>query len=365
MLHFQGGAILASYSMLNLRNCGFANQTLISTENMYFVTFYILLPYYLTLGLLSNIILLVAFIKQAKIEGHYAYQVSVVITKTFENVTFGLFLGGAYWFAGLAGDKAQWFISNYTLMHITMRILGPLHHIAIFLSLSISVAMSADRVFALWKPFIYKVINHRLHRNAALVACILSSIGLCVDYYWYYDILEDHITGFYTLSTNLGYVGTMTAQVLEGIRAPIRLVLVAVLIILNIFMLLIYRRRMHKLKRMSMSNQEKADARKETHTELIILTICQSCLTCLDQIPHSVMQVIRHQSELWARCGLVMAPVADGAIMVSDAMEFWIIFVVNHRIRANILEVMCIDRLWKRFMNWRNRVVPVQNIERY
>lgn len=325
--------------MINLDGCGFSNTTVDATDVLYNITFYIFLPYYLTMGLLSNIFLIVNLAKQAKSEKGFIYQLLVVVSKTFENICFGLFLAGAYWFAGFGGIRSEWFISNYTLMFITMRLLQPAFFFGIFLSLFSSVVMTLDRVIALSKPFIYKNINHRRYRNIVYIVSVSVSIGLCIDYYWYYNIITDQASGYYVITTNKVYIGTHTAHIFESIRIVIRSAAVIILIILNLIMVISYNRRMKKLNQISMSSQEKSDSRKEANRELLILSICQSCLILFEQIPHGVMQAIRHQSDFWSKCGLVMAPEADGAPMMADSMKFFIMVLVNRKIRRDMVKL--------------------------
>lgn len=342
-------------------NCGFSNITLDITEKMHYISIGILLPVYISLGIFSSIVLLIAFAMQAKQEQNYAYQLVVVASRAIENVSFGFYLVSAYWYSGLYEDKAEWFISSYALMFISMRLSMFLNFFLLYTNLFLTVAISADRVFALWKPFVYKNINHAHHTAVATSLSVAIAFLISVDHCWYYEVVEVG-NNVYTAQMNYAYLSMGIAKILEDIRTPLRLMTIAGLIALNILMVLGYQRRMKKLQLMSTTNQDKADARTEANKELLILTICQCCLTCLEEIPHAIMHILLHQSDYWGMCGLILSPVVHGAIIIADLAEFLVVISVNRKMRQNVIKLFS-WRTWcvKRCGSGSTAVVPMRH----
>lgn len=137
------------------------------------------------------------------------------------------------------------------------------------------------------------------------------------------------------------------------IRTPVRIATEILLVILNITMILLYKRRMRKLDKITLKTEEKVKLRKEADKDLCLLCICQSCLTRLDQTLHSVQLLMRQQSMYWAQCFLVMVPEGDAAIMWASALEFVLLIGVNKKIRKTITGFGFWKKLWSK-----TQVVP-------
>lgn len=322
---------------LPIYGCGFSNTTLDITEKLHYVSINILLPIYITFGIFSRLVLLIGFAMQAKRESNYIYQLLIMCSRAFENLSYGFYLVSVYWYSGTFEGKADWFVSSYALMFIAMRLGMSLNFFFLFTNLFLTVAVSADRVFALWKPFAYKHVNHGRHRTVAITISIVISFLLNVDHYWHYEIVK--VGDIYISQMNHAYVSQGISKAMENFRTPLRLVTIACLIALNVLMVIGYQRRMKKLQLMSTTNQDKADARKEANKELLIMTISQCCLTCVEGIPHAIMHVLLLQSMYWSMCGLVLSPITNGAVIVADLAELFVVILVSRKMRQNVIKL--------------------------
>lgn len=177
--------------------------------------------------------------------------------------------------------------------------------------------------------------------SIGFIICITISLWFSVDYYWLYDIIPDQSNLTFLIATNKAYTDSAIAQALEYNRLSFRAVAVVTLIILNLTLVYAYKNRMNRLQHMSISSQETVSARKDANKELVILCVCQSCITLLEQIPQEMMQAIRHRSDFWAKCGLVMSPEANGASLMADVLKFFIIL-VNRKLRRDVVKIWVI-----------------------
>lgn len=158
-----------------------------------------------------------AYIKQAKKEPGFSYQIMVAISECFELAVFEICAASLY---GLSGydhlDGASWFMSCYFCMLYTAHITVPLLNALITQSLYLSLGMAVERVYALSKPMRYQNMSTRDHRKHEIIVCSLSAfIGFSTsifNYFRYEPILHDD--GLYSIETNPAW----TSQVINGLH---------------------------------------------------------------------------------------------------------------------------------------------------
>lgn len=161
--------------------CEMTESMIYLQDKLCFIVYYIVMPTYFFVAMFGNMTLLLAFHRQAKTDKAYAYQVFLTISKVLETFFSCLFWWAYKWHAGEPGQGAghSWYMNNYVLMFYAAYLGCFLSNGFIIMSLLFSVAMTADRVFALAKPFVYKII--RTKRHQALAACCCVFIGLAVN----------------------------------------------------------------------------------------------------------------------------------------------------------------------------------------
>ena len=115
----------------------------------------------------SHVLGLLAFLKHRNDESAYYYQIFTTIGRISEIVALYMRLlffdqaAGQYPMGEHEWDGVDWFVKNYPLMWFTAHVTPALLESSIWLTITASASMAADRVFALWKPFVYKTTNHR------------------------------------------------------------------------------------------------------------------------------------------------------------------------------------------------------------
>lgn len=309
------------------------------------ICYHIITPIYFFIGLFGNLTLLVAFQRQSKTDGAYAYQVFLTISKTCEIIAFSAFTV-TFKLAAAAAQiddhgGVKWFKRNYYLMFYVAHIVCVGLNVFVTSSLFCSVAMTADRVFALAKPYVYKSINRKRHQLIAALCCFGFSLLLNVYDAWSWVVVElpgalGNESDGYVIRANPDFIGTSLSMGLANFRTAIRLICVVALIGLNVSMALLYRKQFHKVNHTDRKEQEM----KRTEKTLLMLTIYQSLLTTTSQVPHCAYYVAQFASVEFTRCwGAVLAPFVDGCIQICDAIDFFIIITMNQRMRRSVLGV--------------------------
>lgn len=334
--------------MADLDGCGLSEALLTFQSWAMFTDSYIVMPFYLTVGLSTNIILLVAFYKQSKQDNAYAYQVSLTMSKSCEIFTYSMFIMSYKWCAAVETPVGcTWFMKNYSLMFYAAHIACPVFNGFIIISLLLSVAMSADRVFALAKPFVYKNINHKRHHRIATAICVVT--GVLTSAFevnrWHvlwppsgHPVLENET---YLVRYDEEYLATDLATYLGHLRTTLRILAVFTLISLNIAMAMIFRKRNKKVGHLVSGNDTKERERKAAERTLLILTVYQSVLNAIAQTPHSGYSIAAAASPVFNRCyGIVVAPFVDMAIELSDSADFFVVIAINKRMRRLVLQVL-------------------------
>lgn len=305
------------------------------------IAYYICMPLYFVIGISGNTILLLAFYKQAKKEKAYAYQIFLALSKICEIFFFSLFTATYKWCAGIEYDvKADWFQKSYPLMFFAVHLSCPLFLCFLMISLFISVSMTADRIFALTKPFTYKNINHRRHQIVAVSVCCIICVLCNVPAIMHLKLEFHNDTSKYKGILDEEYNGTPMAMALGHLRTGIRFVGIIALIVLNVVMVMAFRKRIRKVGQMTDSDSKEKKRRAEEKV-LLILSVWQSVLICAALVPHSIHLIIEYASVKYLMCygGTLAAPLVDTIIQVGDAIDIFVLIAINKRIRRSVLRV--------------------------
>jgi hypothetical protein len=332
--------------MANLTNCSLNGALLQFQEWAMFTDSFIVMPFYLTVGFSSNIILLIAFYKQSKHDNAYSYQVTLTLSKSCEIFSFSMFIMSYKWCAAVETPTGcPFFMKNYSLMFYAAHIACPVFNGFIIISLLMSVAMSADRVFALSKPFIYKNINHKKHHAISTTVCVLIGVWTSAFEVQRWTVVWPNengtLTGDETWKVKYDeiYLATDVAIALGHLRTVIRILAVFTLISLNIALAVVFRQRNRKVGQMA-ANDTKEKERRAAEKTLLILTVYQSVLNAIAQAPHSGYSIMAAAFPEFNSCyGIVVAPFVDMAIELADSADFFVIMAINKRMRRVVLNV--------------------------
>lgn len=295
----------------------------------------------LTIGLLCNVIVFLAFYKQSETEKAYGYQVAFTITQTLEFFCFGTYLGAFAWLDWI--EVQYWFVTNYWLIFVFQYLGLCCHLVLLTCSVFLAVAMAADRVFALIKPVVYRNIDHRRHQSIAIIVCFLISVAVNIpawkeakivrvgDRYIVYEY-------YYLLSTN----STVERIFYFNAASIARIASLAVLIILNTIMVIMFKLRMTGSNTVTNEgNQQRIRKRKAAEKVLLRVNIYQTCSMVFNQTTHVIWFTLCIFYPVFVRPYIdILAPTFYGWIMLTDTLDAVILASVNKKIRGAILSAM-------------------------
>jgi hypothetical protein len=326
--------------------CNFDYQ-IISVEHLNYIAYQICAPIYFIIGLVTRSISIAAFYKAYKEEKGYGYQLVASILEMFEIIASTLNMLTTNNMSGLRLPGALWFQQNYFLMWYSAVLAVPIKHAFITTSLLISLAMSADRVFALAKPFVYKNVNHK--RHLAIIVVISLCIGFSTSIFDMFRYQVCNGDNRYKLCTDKVYTSSTTANVLSWIRTLLRIIANLILIICNIAMVIYYRSSANKINTSQHSNDQRTIKRKATEKSLILLTICDSIFTTAVMSMSNTYYILTYSDPKFSSCaGQIVAPVTDIIIQVAGVAKFFALLGISKQFRETIYKLFSnCKKCWK------------------
>lgn len=307
----------------------------------------LILPAYLLLGIFGNLLCLLAFLKQAKSEKGYCYQIYRVLASIGEVVTFSLFML-AYQWSGIntlelgSIDGSPWFQKVYFLMFFAAHMAIPLCNALSVVCLLLSVSMAADRVFAFVKPFVYKNIRHSWHQRVALTLSV--TLGFGVTFYNVFLFEVDATMTSYHIAPNIPYLVTNLALGLAYLCNATRIAGLALLIGCNLALLRLYKGRM-----VNMSQDSNREAQKKANERtLTLLTLCESLFTGISMLSYTVFYTAAYTVPSFNVCEhRVFAPVLDILVMLSDIANTCASVAINKKTRKILRGYLNFFKGWK------------------
>lgn len=312
-------------------------------DNLALLTYTIAMPPYFLIGMGGNILMIIAFYKQSKKEKTYAYQVFLTVSRSLEILFITLFMTTFKWGAGIDTRGSDWFKKIYFLMFYSVHVAVPVFIACIMMSLYLSVAMAADRVFALAKPLVYKNINHGRHQIAAVICCVILAVSVSAfeTKVWRLDPYGEGENATFVASFDHEYQLSTVAIALGNLRVAVRIFGILTLIALNMVMVYISHKRTQKVASLTSTNDKKAENRKAAERSLLVLTIVQSWLMVFSHLPHTCHLVLLTAVKDYGDChGQLVAASVDFCIEVADMVDLFVIIIANKRIRRMVLETL-------------------------
>lgn len=329
------------------------------SHQLSFVAYKMLMPMYFVLGTFGHSILLIAFRKQSKSESSFGYQVYVevssileVVVVTTSELTYFL-LSGAWTF-----DGVPWFTSCYVCMWYTAHLSFPLGNTLVTLSMLLTIAISAERVFALGKPISYAGINHKRHQLVALCTCIfISVITSLFDIPRLYPTLDTDGL-HYTFGVNVEFTSTFAANFLTNLRNAVRIAGLILLIFLNVIMIILYKISAKKTIQLTSGNAQVAKKKREQEKVLIICSFFQSFFLTIPTAMLSAYYTGVYVNDEFYFCeGTFVGDLYDTLLYICDTADFFVVFCVCKSLRTMIFESV---PGMKRFLSTTTPVVPLQ-----
>lgn len=315
--------------------CNLSETVQTATEITNYIAFKIVAPIYIIVGICLRGICLVVFYKQYKKEKAYNYQVFATFCELLRMFTC---LSSTLTMNNLAGFRqvgSVWFQKSYVSMWYSARVAASLDQGFITVTLFAYLSMTADRLYALAKPFSYKAIDHKRHQTIAAFLCLFLGVSTSIFDTFRYDMREagDH----YVIVVNDEYVESTVGIVFSTIRNVVRMTGDVALIACNVAMVLSYRKSTRRIN-VASTNEHRQDKRKEIERTLLYLTFCQSVVTTVSMTLWNVYYGMVYSYRDFTECeGMLMAAIVDIITQMGDVVQFIAIWAVSKQLRESIL----------------------------
>lgn len=298
------------------------------------------MPLYVLIGVAGQSVCLIAFRKQTKKESAYGYQLYLSVSKVLEVLTFAFFSLTCKWWSDLNGTGAAWYMSSYELTWIAAHVSIPLMNFSFTCSLCISIATSADRIYALWKPMKYRMRTSRRPQYVALAISILISLFINV-----FDCFRFQVSwkgDRYVRKVDEAFVATPTATHLSNLKTLIRCIAVITLLVLNVAIVKLYRRQVvDTMSKVFYTNYEKEKQRRANDKTLTLLTIIQSLVTVFAFLPLTVYYAIAFIVPPFSTCpGPLVASIDDAILQIAEMTNFGFLLVACKPFRTMVRNVL-------------------------
>lgn len=314
-------------------------------DNVNFAQF-IILPFYSIVGTLGHALCAAVFLKEAKNEKAYVYQIFLEIAGCLENILFTLYLL-AFLGSGIFGDGYEWYQKSYFLMWYAAHLALPLLHSMSVTCLLINVCMAADRAIAIMKPFSYKNINRKRNQILSLVFSIILSF--CATFF---DVrlfeVSKNSESHFVLAVDLDFVGTLPSIILSHICNGIRMLGLLALIVNNVNIFRYYKKHIAQMQKSSVNKKNHEAKEKSLEKSLLLLTITQSIFTAVTMFSYVVFYTAAYTVPLFNECDkVVYAPLLNIVVMICDVSKTCVIVAMNSKGRKILLNVLLFVKNFK------------------
>lgn len=330
--------ILSVQEIMTPNDSCYLNESNTVVEGLNFFVFNIAAPTYFLFGISTRGICLIAFYKQYKKENAYGYQMFSAFCDMLAVITIFLCNLTIDNLAGFRLPGSLGFQQNYALMWYSARLAAPLDQASITAMMLALLSMSADRLLAMTRPFLYKTINHKRHQALAAFFCLFVGFSTSAFDMFRYDIRQNGDR--YKIVIDYDYVATPTAAALAMVRNVTRVVGNVALVACNVIMVITYRMSVRKTGVVS-DNDERLARRKRTERTLLALTLCQSIYSTVSMCIWNVYFGLAYNNPSFTSCtGKLMAPASHLVEQVGEIVQFFVMYAVSKQFRATIIDCL-------------------------
>lgn len=316
-----------------------------SAKTIQLISYDVLMPLLVILGLSGHTVCLIAFHKQSKKESAYMYQIFSSISQANETIAYAIHVATYYWFPGSeAHAGVSWYMRSYVCMWITAHVTGALVNASVTLTVLLGLAMASDRVFALGKPLAYKKINHTKHQVTAAIICVLLAVTSSVfDCLRFYPIFNEN--EIYTLAVDEDFMSSFGATFLSHLGTTIRGVAAVGLVAINIAMFVVYRRFTRRISQMTRTSQAETK-RREQQKVLALLAFFESLFTLCEMTIYIAYYLLLTEDRGFYPCkGTFYTALMDDLYEVFGVCDFFVVFAISKRFREIVFEsAPCLKR---------------------
>lgn len=301
------------------------------------------MPILFTFGLLGQSLLLIALYQQSKKETAYWYQIVLTLSEVALIFTRASAVLLFYYLTAFEGTGPTWFSSCYGCLWVAAHFTIPLKNMFVTTSLLLAVVMSADRIFALGKPFVYKNIKHKRHQAIACATCV--AIGISSSFFstiQFYPKLGK--SGFYFINIDSAFVASKIAVVLSQLRNAVQIIGTVALLCCNAVMIILYRKYVRKVENVGAASEVKK--RREQKKVLMVLAVSESVCNLISMSAVISLYAMLFTIPNFNQCeNPFITPLTDITVDVAAAADCYVAFIVSKTFRKMIFEsVPCFRR---------------------
>jgi hypothetical protein len=320
------------------------------SHNVFFATYYVIVPTCFFIALPGHFCALTVFYKEYKTQHAYMYQFVTALMDAaviFAKIAYAM--GNILWAGGGDGVGFAWYKKYYVLMFLAAHVLIPLANICFTISLLLVLSTAIDRVFALSKPFVHKSINHKLHQTIAFVCCFVIGIAVVITDCQMYNVGVGS-DGFYALVINLEYSSSTASAVTWLMRNCVLSFSIISLALCNGTLLYLYKKRNKKVNTMTGGNSRKEIERKAQEKTLLVLTVSQSSLNFISASALISIYMAMTYIDTFFMCDLeLFVSLLDATQMLADVLDFYLAFAISKNFRQLIFSTIpCLNRLFSK-----------------
>lgn len=303
--------------------------------------YHVIMPICILLSLFGEMTSLVVFYRQSKKEPAYFYQIALTVGKALE-MLLAIEYCAVFVFAYSPTGGAAWFKANYALMWFTAHLAIPLVNMNFTSNLLLAISMAGDRVFAIWKPILYKQTNKKPIQFSTLFISVLLGISTSIfDCFRYSDPTFDSEKRVYDVPLNTEFVATSLSAGLSRFRDALRLAGLLALIILNIFIIVGYRNKTRKVARMTRRTADEKKERKEMKAEmtLTLITAFQCLFTTISTASLMIFYITLSVKPSFGTCEVFLwAAILDAFVQFTAMANFYIVVAISKQFRRLMAE---------------------------
>lgn len=284
---------------------------------------------------------LIVFLREVKKgESAYIYQTLCCASEIFASTFDLLFVLTRYFWSGMYERSVSWFVSCYACMWYTAHLSVGIAEIFNTLTWMFSICMTFDRVFALYKPFVYRTRNQRKHLTCAIFFSLVVAINIAVFDGLVFYVQEDP-TGYKVMADTV-FIDSMPGQIFGMTNASTRLILTVALISGNLGTIYLYRREVSKKKAkvFTSADDKKEQRKKEAERTLIFLCVCQATFNTIDIIRLLMSYLIYFIDINLLLCGDVAVYVIYMSRWVVKIGDFAFMLLTNKDVRKMFAALM-------------------------
>ncbi len=292
-------------------------------------------------GIIGNILSIVALSKQLKANQGYLHQINVIGNDLVALLFFVVGSTGDWGFGvweNLAPEAIQRskFLLNFFFLAF------PFFSVLITSGLVNLVAVSADRLYALHKPLKHKNLNKKWWASSLLSLSV--GIGLVTGFHNMFQMKTafNETTGMYRLEYNYEFNSKHIVVAMEYLRLAVRL---SCIILVFLLAILISKKYTEKKKKQGSLNrgESSTQANSESINEksLTRLLLGQAILVLIGNFPVCVnfFFVYGVGIDLWSPLGWVMDMVAQVSYTLTCSMNFVVYIVMSKQFRKAVISI--------------------------